>query len=92
MGTGGCAAAVNKRRLQREHIDAAPDRLRCVRVAQLVRAKVHAGLLAPATHPVGDSLPRHVAVSERRWKQPSIGCAAVMLRAAQHQLGVHARK
>ena len=51
IGAGSCAAAVAKRRLQREHIDATPDRLRCVRVAQLVRMQVHAVLLAPAVHP-----------------------------------------
>ncbi|MCP9911490.1 hypothetical protein KBZ15_16495 [Cyanobium sp. BA20m-p-22] len=37
---------------------------------------VHAGLLAPAAHPVGDVLPRQVAVSTRRWEQPGIGGAA----------------
>ena len=73
---GSGAAAVTERRLQREHIDAAPDRLRGMCVAQLVWVKVHAGLLAPAAHPVGDGLPRQVAVSARRWKQPGIGCAA----------------
>ena len=60
---GSGAAAVTERRLQREHIDAAPDRLRGMCVAQLVWVKVHAGLLAPAAHPVGDGLPRQVAVS-----------------------------
>ncbi len=62
--------------LQAENIDAAPDRLRCVRVAQLVRVKVHAGLLAPATHPVGSGLPRQVAGSARLWKQQWICCVA----------------
>ena len=57
---------MTKHRLQSEHIDAAPDRLLCVRVAQLVRVKVHAGLLAPAAHLVGNGLPRQVAVSMRR--------------------------
>ena len=54
---------MTERRLQREHIDAAPDRLRGMCVAQLVRVKVHAGLLAPAAHPVGNGLPRQMAVS-----------------------------
>ena len=75
IGAGSCAAGVAKRGLQGEHNDAAPDRLRCVRVAQLVRMQVHTGFLAPAAHPVGNGLPRQVAVSARRWEQPGICCA-----------------
>lgn len=66
---------MTERRLQREHMGAAPDRLRGMCVAHFARG-VHAGLLAPAAHPVGDVLPRQVAVIARRWEQPGIGGAA----------------
>ena len=56
---------MTKRRLQREHIDAAPDRLRGMCVALLLRMQVHAGLLAPPAHPVGNGLQRQVVLSER---------------------------
>lgn len=52
-----------ERGLQAEHIDATPDRLRRVRVAQLVWVKVHASRLAPSTHAIGDGLPCQVAAS-----------------------------